>query len=138
MHVININSMDGIPESWKERIRELSYGPLASGWSSWSWTFHDGSCWVACLFNGPEQLPHQMIAWAIVTKEIDHAPVIGAWVESDHRGMGFAVMVVSSLLRSMMAAGTLEENQEIFAATGLWSKYFQVMTDCGLRCVEWV
>lgn len=57
------------PVGWRQRMRELSLGPV--GWGIWSWTFGDGSTYAAVAVD-----KGQLFGWAGLTCEVDLAPVV--------------------------------------------------------------
>ena len=98
--------MDDIPVGLKPRMRELSLGP----WEPWGfhpWTFHDGSTWASLAFAGATVKAEQFIGWAGLTMQIDVMPVLGVFVDEGHRGGGRAELLVTGLLRELLAAGHL-------------------------------
>lgn len=128
---LELSRMRDLPVGVRARIRELSLGPYQV-WGSWSWTFHDGSCWAACLFLGEE-----LVAWAAVTLETDVRPVIGTFTAEAHRGKGFAGVVVPAVLNYLLAARVLTPGDEVACSTERWARYPQVIVGCGLRCLTW-
>lgn len=134
MITVVIGRMAEIPVGWRQRIRELSLGPVA--WGSWSWTFQNGDCWVACAFEGVETNPEAMVGWAAVTKEVDLLPVIGAYVDEGHRGRGLATMLATALLRWLVPVH-LSPGAEVYATTHRWPGWQEVIESCGLQCRQW-
>lgn len=126
--------MADVPVGWRVRMRELSLGPLPDGWGSWSWTFHNGSCWAALGFVNDNEL----VAWAGLTEEVDTLPVVAVFVEELHRGSGLAAELLTSLLRGLLVAGDISVGDRIYASTGRWGRYEIVMDELGLECVTWV
>ena len=128
--------MGDIPVGLKPRMRELSLGP----WEPWGfhpWTFHDGSTWASLAFAGATVKAEQLIGWAGLTMQIDTIPVLGVFVDEGHRGGGRAELLVTGLLRELLAAGHLQKRDRVAASTQRWSKYPDIIKGCGLRCMTW-
>lgn len=130
-----VDRMGALPADLRARIREMSLGPIA--WGSWSWTFHDGSCWVALAFEGDEPVPRRLLAWAALTKETDRLPVIGAYTHLDWRRLGLAERAVDALLGHVVGGGHLAPGDEVFASTWRWPRWHGLLERHGLRCVTW-
>lgn len=127
---IQVGRMSELPVGWRQRIRELSYGPDLA-WGAWSWTFNDGSCWAACGFVDSE-----MVGWAALTKEVDVRPVAGVFIADQWRGRGYARVLAGTLLNSLVPTH-LDRNDVVYASVSLWPKWPQVIEACGLRFEEW-
>lgn len=126
---ILISRMADLDPKERARIRTLSLGPVP--WGAWSWTFHNGSCWAALAYADGV-----MIAWAILTREADEVPVIGAYVHPDHRRTGLGEQVVDALLAELRRSGDLNMGDVVFASTWRWSKWSPILERHGLRCVS--
>lgn len=111
-------------------MRSLSLGPVP--WGAWNWTFHNGSCWATIAAEGDGK----MVAWAILTREADEVPVIGAYVHPDHRRAGLGEKVVDELLAQLRASGEMNVGDVVFASTWRWSKWCALLERHGLRCVS--
>lgn len=130
MRTVAFGKMKEMPVGWRQRIRELSLGPRVE-WGSWSWTFQDGSCWVACAFVGP-----QMVAWAALTKEVDWLPVVAVYVHPDHRGRGLARLCATTLVQSLIGR-ELDPGESVYCSLDRWPKWEGLLEASGLVCVEW-
>ena len=133
---ILLSPMGDLRPGLKHRFRELTYGPIA--WGAWSWSFQDGSCWVALYFDGANQTAETMVAWAAVTAEVDTRPVIGCYVAETHRKKGIAELVISTLLRHLIASGKIEPEETLFAKADWFPKYPELLESLGLVYAEWV
>ena len=127
--------MAEIPVGLRQKLRELTIGPVA--WGLWSLTFHDGSTWAALAFDGPQD-PEHLVGWACITQEYDVHPMIGAFVLESHRGQGYAPLLVTSLARSLLGEGVLSTGDKIVATLSRWGGYVDLLEGCGLVCEEWV
>jgi GNAT superfamily N-acetyltransferase len=116
-------------------MRALSLGPVP--WGCWSWTFHDGSCWAALGFLGGETTEAALVGWAAVTLETDLLPVVGVYVQEQHRGQGLGKALVTNLLQSSISGGILSPGDAVFNSTWRWPAYEQVIQACGLRSLPW-
>ncbi len=132
---ITVSRMRDIPVGLRARMRELSLGPIA--WGFWSWTFHDGSCWAALAFDGDETREASLVGWAALTEETDVLPVVGVYVDESHRGRGLATTLMSSLLQALIAEGVLVRGARVFNSSWRWAKYAKVIESCGLRSLAW-
>lgn len=132
---ITVARMRDLPVGIRSRMRELSLGPVK--WGAWSWTFHDGSCWAALAFDGPESTVGALVGWAALTMEVDLLPVVGVYVAESQRGRGVALTLVSSLLNALLAEGVLEPGAKLFNSSWRWSKYAKVIEACGMRSLRW-
>lgn len=121
--------MADVPQQWRARLRELSYGDRAGG--MWQWTFHDGSTWVSIMAEGA-LTPENFVGWAALTKEEEPLPVAGVYVRDDRRGSGYAEDLVNHLLTMYpQPAG------ECYAAKRYWPEWSRVLANHGLGHVEW-
>lgn len=114
----------------RQRIRDLSLGPVP--WGAWSWTFQDGSCWAALGFEGGE-----MVGWAALTMEVDTLPVIGAFVAEPARGRGIGTTLVTTLLSRLVGLRVLERGAQVFNSTWRFPAYDAIIAGCGLHSVPW-
>lgn len=121
---------------YKLRMRELTLGPsIPQG--IWALTFADGSTYAAIYFDGVEQKPDAIIAWAVATREIDYDWVLGCYTDPAHRGKGAGSAVTSTLLTNLLDSGLLEEGSQLFASTWRWSKYAKIGKALGLDIIPW-
>lgn len=130
MHTIAVGRMGEMPVGWRQQFRKLSLGPRIE-WGAWSWSFQDGSCWVAFAFVGT-----QPVAWAAITKEVDYLPVAAVYVHPAHRGQGLARLCATALVQSLLGT-ELSPGDKVYCASERWSKWGELMEASGLVCVEW-
>ena len=126
--------MSNVPVGFKPRLRELTIGPVA--WGLWSLTFHDGSTWAALAFDG-EAAAENIIGWSALTYEYDALPMVGVYVNPDTRQRGLGSLLLTTLLRSLVASEDLKYGATVVAATERWSRYFDLVESCGLVCQTW-
>ena len=127
---IEIAKMSDLPVGHRQRIRELSLGPIA--WGAWSWTFQDGSCWAAVGFDGDE-----VIGWSACTFEVDMLPVVGAFVAPSWRGRGTGSVLVTTLLRYLGGRRMIAPGAEIFNSTWRFPAYDGLIESCGFKSRRW-
>lgn len=132
---ITVAPMRDIPVGLRARMRTLSLGPIA--WGFWSWTFQDGSCWAALMFDGDATREDALIGWAALTEEMDMLPVVGVFVAEEHRRRGHANALMTTLLQRLVAEGVLGQGDAVFNSSWRWSKYDKVIESCGLRSLAW-
>jgi len=128
--------MADVPVGLKPRMRELTLGAYEP-WGFWGWTFHDGSTWAALGFDGDTTRADRLVGWAGLTQQIDVLPVVGVYVAEQHRSGRRAELLVTSLLRYLVAGKILHPGSAIAAATQRWSRYREVVESCGLKCETW-
>ena len=128
---LHIDKMGCLPVGHRQRIRELSLGPVA--WGAWSWTFQDGSCWACLAFDGED-----LAGWSAVTLEIDMLPVVGVYVAESYRRQGLGSLLLTTLLRYLLGCKVLSPGVEIFNSSWRWSAYDELIQSCGLRSRKWV
>ena len=134
MLIVACDEMAQHPVGWKMQMRELSLGAWAPH-GFWNWTFHDGSTWAACGFNDTRLRPEAMIGWSAITCEIDREPVLGVYVADEYRSQGFGRVLVKALLNSEIHG--IVRGSVIWASTGRWPAYFEIMREAGYRCETW-
>ena len=145
MFILSFGRMNEAPEAVKERLRVLTFGREYDS-PMYSWTFNDGSCWYATLSlseemplgstSTPSESRHQesrILAWACLTSEVDHFPVVGVYTDPDHRGKGLARVVTGHLLRQ----ADLPHSTPIYAVSENWPSWPQVLRNFGLVHFEW-
>ena len=126
--------MGKLPIGYRQKFRELTYGPI--DWGAWSWSFQDGSCWVALYFDGA-QTQENFVAWSAVTAEVDECPIVGCWVEEEYRGRGLAAFLISTLLHDLVQTGRLTEGETVYAKASWLRKYPELIEAAGLEFEEW-
>lgn len=134
MHTITVTKMSDVPVGYKPRLRELTIGPVA--WGLWSLTFHDGSTWAVMAFDD-EPAAESLIGWGALTYEYDELPMVGVYVGPDTRQRGVGSLLLTTLLRSLIASGDLEYGATVVASTARWPRYFELAESCGVNCVLW-
>lgn len=119
-----------VPVGVRQRMRELSLGPVA--WGMWSWTFQDGSCWASYAATGGE-----VVGWAAISEEVDSLPVVGCYVHNENRGRGLAQALIASTCHLVTDTGRLRTGDELFCAIHRWPRYTTVLAALGLIARPW-
>jgi len=123
--------MSDVPEEWKPRLRELSLGPYEG--SMVRWTYHDGSTWVALLFESRTPTPRSLVAWSVLTLQEADIPVIGVFVDPERRGLGYATDLVGFILKTSKPY----IKDKILAVLSWWPKYSELIKEAGYEPIEW-
>jgi GNAT superfamily N-acetyltransferase len=124
--------MGQIPSHWRQRLRDLSLGPIEGAMVRWS--YHDGSTWAVVLFEGSERTPEAIIGWSVFTLQEDEHPIIGTFVDPAKRGRGYGAELVRKLLhecRDRVPAGI------IYAVGDWWPLYPELIEEAGFEHDEW-
>ena len=133
--------MRSIPHPLRERMRQLSFGP--ENGTMWRWTYQNGDCYAALLFrlDGGNQDAHgskwmspaSLIAWACCTTEDDQYPVVGVYVDTEHRSQGLASKVAKRLLSDRK----LPAGSKCYAVAANWKRWPSLLAEHRLVHVEW-
>ncbi len=129
--------MCDLPEAWRARLRELSFG--AYNGTMWRWTYHRAACWVAIGFrrHPPERGygPEDILGWACWTENEEPHPVMGAYVEEASRKAGYARQLADALLRHhrhRRPPGSI-----VIAVSGYWPAWPAIIEAAGFTHQNW-
>lgn len=131
MTTMVVLQMRHVPDEWRERLRELTNH---EGSPQWRWSYHDGSTWCCILFVGDGVRVYGIQGWSVLTLQEEPHPVLGVYVDPDHRGKGYAEQLVNHLLvccKRHMTTGT------VYAYSGAYPKYKQIIEARGYSHLEW-
>lgn len=129
---IEVARVGDLPQTVLRRLRALSLGPDQE-WGSWSWFFSTGRVWAAVAVKPGEGV----VGWCALNFELDVLPVIGVFVDPDHRSGNLAHELVERLLEVLGALGELDDVRGFFASTERFPEYDELMTSHGFRCLTW-
>lgn len=138
--------MRQVPEPWKVRMRELSFGGHEG--SMWRWTYHDGSTYAATIWlSNPSrncrnilappsiytEPQSRLLAWACLTEQEEPIPVAGVYVDHSHRRRGLGQLVAGHLL----AQRGLPVGSGCYAVAENWGHWPALIESFGLVHYEW-
>ena len=124
--------MANVPRWWKPRLRKLSLGSFEGAMVRWS--YHNGSTWTTVLFQGNRRHPNAIIGWAVFTLQEAKHPIIGVYVDEQHRKTGHGTELVRRLIDSCR---DLVPHGKIYAVSDWWPKYEAIVETAGFRLLDW-
>jgi len=124
--------MGDVPRRWLPKLRRLSLGPVEGAMVRWS--YHDGSTWTNVLFEGGRRDPRAIVGWAVFTLQEARHPIVGVYVDSSRRGLGYGTELVSRLLD---ACKDRVPHGRIYAVSDWWPKYAEVIAAAGFKQLDW-
>ena len=133
MYILSFYRMNETPEAVKMRLRELTFGREYDS-PMYAWTFNDGSCWAATLATSsgsPDSC--RIVAWACLTKEVDHFPVVGVYTDPNHRRKGLGRIAAGHLLERV----SLDQGTPVYAVAANWRSWPEILRNHGLVHFEW-
>jgi len=94
----------------------------------WRWTFQQGKCYAAILRNDQD-----IIAWSCCTFSDDWYPVVGCFVDEEHRRKGLGSLVARYMLEQL----ELEPATPVYAVARLWPSWPDLLREFGLVYFDW-
>ena len=128
MPIFNLSffKMNELPEHWKPRLRELSYGPEEG--TTYRWSYSQGKCYACVLRYGD-----RIVAWSAITFDEDEYPIVGCYVEPTQRRKGLGRACANFMLEVLdLPKGTL-----VYAYARLWAAWPDILAEADLVFVEW-
>ena len=127
--------MRDVPSAWRPRLHELV---VPEFFAMCRWIYHNGDCYTAVVFegNGTELLSTEIVAWAVITWEEYHRPVLGAYTDAEKRKQGYGAAAVRALLGEHQEK-ILEGGGIVMADMERWPAYRQMVHEIGAVCQMW-
>lgn len=133
MHIITL-PMNEVPESWHERLYELT---IPSLFAMSRWLHQDGSCYVAILWApNTETGEWSICGWGCMTFEDEPHPVLGVYIDEKSRRLGYAGACIEALIDKHRDR-VRDTGEYIYAVAKRFPKYKQLIERAGFKHIEW-